>query len=77
MARLKQVNWKTFEKFLFAIGCKFKRQKGSHRVYWKEGLNRPVIVPAHPGNLSLRVLKSNLRTLRISDEEFLEILDSL
>lgn len=42
-----------------------------------KGMPRPVIVPAHSGNLSLRVIKSNLRTLGITDDEFSSIIDSL
>ena len=77
MARLKQISWKEFDKVLLRIGCTFKRQKGSHRVYWKEGLNRPIILPAHTRDLSLRVIKSNLKTLNLTEEQFIELLNEI
>ncbi len=61
MAKLAPVHWKTFEKFLFYVGCEFKRQKGDHRIYWSLGLKRP----------------SNLRTLGLSPQQYLEILERL
>jgi len=76
MSQLHPVNWKEFEKFLLYIGCKYKRQKGDHRVYWREGLNRPVILPTYK-NLPIFIIRNNLRTLNITVEEYLEILKKL
>lgn len=45
MPHFQPVHWKQFEKFLLGVGCKFKREKGDHRVYWKPGLKRPVVIP--------------------------------
>ncbi|MGM0629358.1 MAG: type II toxin-antitoxin system HicA family toxin [Patescibacteria group bacterium] len=45
MSKLGTVHWREFEKFLFEHGCQFKREKGDHRIYWKKGLIRPIIVP--------------------------------
>ena len=47
MSRLYPVHWKTFEKFLFKMGCEFVSQKGSHRKYYKAGIARPIIVTVH------------------------------
>ncbi|KKW34685.1 MAG: hypothetical protein UY80_C0010G0010, partial [Parcubacteria group bacterium GW2011_GWB1_53_43] len=33
MPRIQSIHWKDFEKFLFNMGCEFKREKGDHRVY--------------------------------------------
>lgn len=45
MPRIRSVHWKKFEAFLFDIGCEFKREKGDHRIYWKEGIKRPIVIP--------------------------------
>ena len=38
---------KTVIQLLEANGWKHKRTKGDHRIYWKEGARRPVVVPGH------------------------------
>lgn len=73
MAKLAPVHWKTFEKFLFYVGCEFKRQKGDHRIYWSLGLKRPVVVPTDT-QVPIFVIRSNLRTLGMSPQQYLEIL---
>lgn len=55
------------------MGCNFTRQKGSHRIFWKNGLTRPVVVPAR-GLVEKSLVASNLRTLGISVETYLKIL---
>jgi len=45
MASLKPIHWKRFEKFLIFIGCGLEREKGDHRIYWRKGLKRPVVIP--------------------------------
>jgi len=76
MARLAPISWKKFEKFLFFIGCEFKRKRGDHRIYWREDLKRPVVFP-QDRQLPVFIIRNNLRTLKISPEEYLEILKKL
>lgn len=73
MAHLAPIHWKKFEKFLVYIGCHFEREKGDHRIYWREGLKRPVVIPRDT-QLPVFVIRNNLRILNISPEEYLEIL---
>lgn len=72
MPQLHPIHWKEFEKFILYVGCKFKRQKGDHRVYWRVGLNRPVVLPTYK-SLPIFIIRNNLRTLNITVEEYLEI----
>jgi predicted RNA binding protein YcfA (HicA-like mRNA interferase family) len=76
MTKLTPVHWKKFEKFLFYVGCNFVREKGDHRVYWRDGLNRPVIVPRDT-QLPIFIIRNNLRTLGLSVEDYLEILERI
>lgn len=76
MAGLRPIHYKEFEKFLLFIGCHFVRQRGDHKVYSRSDLIRPVIVRTKK-NLPVIEIKSNLRTLGISNEEYLEILRKL
>jgi len=45
MPRITPISWKKFEKFLFFIGCKLVREKGDHRIYARDGLSRPIVLP--------------------------------
>ncbi len=73
MPRITPINWKKFEKFLLYVGCRFDRQKGDHRIYWREGLPRPIVVP-RDAQLPVFIIRNNLRILQISAEEYLDIL---
>jgi predicted RNA binding protein YcfA (HicA-like mRNA interferase family) len=66
-----KISWQRFEKFLTAMGCEFKGQEGSHRKYKKEGIQRPIIVPARK-ELPDLVIQTNLRTLGISRDFFIK-----
>ncbi len=73
MAHLRPIHWKKFEKFLVFIGCRFEREKGDHRIYWRDGLKRPVVIPRDK-ELPVFIIRNNIRILGISSEEYLEIL---
>lgn len=70
------MHWREFEKFLFYVGCEFKRERGDHRVYSRAGLKRPIIIPREK-NLPVFVVRNNLRTLGMSREEYLEIMKKI
>jgi len=76
MAGLAPVHHKTLEKFVSSVGCRFIRQKGSHRVYWREDQMRPVIIPTYK-QVPVFVIRNILRQLNISVEEYLHLLGSL
>ncbi len=73
MAHLTPIHWRKFEKFLFFIGCSFEREKGDHRIYWRQGLKRPVVIP-RDAQLPVFIIRNNLRVLNISPDEYAEIL---
>lgn len=76
MAALKPVHYRKFEKFLLKIGCRLVRKAGDHRIWDRSDLIRPVIVRAKK-DLPVFEIKSNLRTLRISTQEYLNILEGI
>lgn len=71
MPRIRPLHWKEFEKFLLKIGCRFKREKGDHRIYWKEGIKRPIIIPRDT-SLPVFIILNNLKVLGISREDYLK-----
>ena len=76
MPKITPLSWKEFEKFLLYVGCEYKRQKGDHRVYWRAGLNRPIILPTYK-NLPIFIIRNNLRPLGISVDEYLQVLKKI
>jgi predicted RNA binding protein YcfA (HicA-like mRNA interferase family) len=76
MPSITPIKWKKFEKFLLYVGCRFKRQKGDHRVYWRSDLKRPVILPTYP-TIPVFIIRNNLNTLGIGHNEYLDILKKL
>lgn len=73
MGQLSSIHWKKLEKFLFKIGCEFKREKGDHRVYWKAGINRPIVIP-RDRTLPPFIVMNNLRVLGILKDGFIKII---
>ena len=76
MPAIRPIHYSKFEKFLKEIGCHFVRQQGDHRVWDRSDLIRPVIVRTKK-DLPIMEIKSNLRTLGISNQEYLNILAQL
>jgi predicted RNA binding protein YcfA (HicA-like mRNA interferase family) len=76
MTKIVALHWKEFEKFLFAQGCIFKREKGDHRIYTKSGISRPLVVPRR-GALPPFIILNNLRTLGVSREEYLLFMEHI
>ncbi len=52
------------------------REKGDHRIYTRDGLLRPVVVPREI-TLPVFIIRNNLRVLGISPEEYLSILEKI
>jgi predicted RNA binding protein YcfA (HicA-like mRNA interferase family) len=73
MANIRPIHWKKFEKFLLFVGYHFEREKGDHRIYWREDLKRLVVIPRDT-ELPVFIIRNNLRILKISPEEYIEIL---
>lgn len=76
MPQLTPITKRKFEKFLVFIGCYFKRQKGDHLIYDRVDLKRPVVFTADK-EVPVFIIRNNLRTLRMSVEEYLEILKKI
>lgn len=72
-ARLVPIHWQRFESVLLKNGCWFDRQEGDHRIYKREGLKRPLVVPME-NNLPVFIIRNNLKVLGISRNEYFELL---
>lgn len=76
MPKVAPIHWKIFEKFLFSVGCELIRERGDHRVYSRQGLKRPVVIPRDT-QLPIFIIRNNLRILGISSPDYLKILEGL
>ena len=63
---------KVFEK----AGFKCVRGEGDHFIYTKEGITRPVVIPDWK-QLSVFIIKNNLRVAGITREEYFSLLEQI
>lgn len=76
MAKLTPIKRQRFEAFLRLIGCTLKRTKGDHFIYSRQDLKRPVVITADK-EVPAFIIRSNLRTLGMSSEEYLNIIEQV
>jgi predicted RNA binding protein YcfA (HicA-like mRNA interferase family) len=73
MPKLTPTDWGTLERVFTADGWKFRRQKGSHRSYVKEGFIRPVVIPMYD-EVGVDIINANRKTANMSRERYFELL---
>ena len=74
MPHLAPVHWKKFDRFLQSVGCTLEREHGDHRIYWRSGLTRPIVVQRVRA-LPVFIIRNNLRLLGISVETYLSMIE--
>jgi len=72
MRHIVPTNWQTQAKIFEAYGCVFKPQKGSHLVFHCPGARRAVVIPKHK-EVSVAVIRSNMRTAGMSKQNYFEL----
>ena len=76
MARISATDWKTQLKVFQAYGCTYKRKKGSHHVLSYPGAKRAVVIPEYD-EIDVEIIKTNMRTVGMSREEYFEFLERI
>ncbi len=74
MPKFAPVDWKTLERIFLASGFQFVRQEGSHCSYVKQGISRPVVIPAYR-EVPVFIIRNNLKTAGIAREEYFRLLE--
>lgn len=69
MLHIAPIKRRKFEKFLLYIGCSLKRTEGDHFIFDRVGLERPVVI-TNDKDIPVFIIRNNLRTLKISTEEY-------
>jgi len=76
MPRISATDWKTQIKIFETYGCKYKRKKGSHHILTYPGTKRAVVIPEYD-EIDLDIIKNNMRTVRMSREDYFQLLDEV
>ncbi len=76
MGALSNVSIAQFRAVLTMLGLRCVRTKGGHEAWQKEGMLRPVIFQTHVDPVPEFIIRSNIRTLGITREEFIRLLNS-
>lgn len=73
MGGLSGIHWKDPEAVILNAGFTYDRTRGDHRVYVRDDVLRPVIIPMYD-ELPPRIIKNCLNTPGITRREFMEFL---
>ncbi|MDZ4247881.1 MAG: type II toxin-antitoxin system HicA family toxin [Patescibacteria group bacterium] len=76
MDQIRPLKLSRYKKVLAALGCEYSRTKGSHLIYRKAGVPRPIVCTTDR-EVSIGIQQSNRRTLGLSTEEYLAAVNTL
>jgi len=74
MPRITPIHWKVLECIVRKCGFTFDRQKGSHRLYTKPNVNRPITIPTYT-EILVDIIQTTIRTAQITRQEYFELLN--
>jgi hypothetical protein len=69
---LKNIPLRLFRDYLYFKGLKPIREKGGHEVWSRKNLLRPIILQSHIDPIPEFIIRSNLRTLGETADDFYE-----
>lgn len=70
--KLKNLTLRDIRAFLILKGCVKDRTRGGHEAWKKPGLSRPIVIQTHENPVPEHVVRSIIKDLGMSREEFLE-----
>ena len=73
MPAIRPVPYQVLVRIFEADGFRFDRQVGSHRIYVKAGVSRPLVIPSYR-EVPMFVIKNLLRVSGMSRERYFELL---
>ncbi len=73
MPKIVPTDYKTQKKVFEKFGFIHTRTKGDHFILEKEGMLRPVVIPAYK-QVPVFIIKNNIRTAGISNKEYFDVL---
>ena len=73
MSSIKPIHYKKLVKVFELLGWVYQRTKGDHMIFIKAGFIRPVVIPKYK-TVPVFIIKNNLRTAKITNEEYFKLL---
>lgn len=73
MAKIIPIHYRKLAKIFELEEFKLKRSRGSHLVYTKSGISKPIIIPKYR-EIPVFIIRNNLRTAGITRERYFELL---
>lgn len=73
MHRITPTDWQTQVKIFEKFGCQFVREKGDHLIFYYPNARRPVVIPKYR-EITMTVIKNNMRTVRMTRQQYFELL---
>lgn len=74
--KIKPTDWKTQVKLFEKFGCIFVRQKGDHMIFHHKNAKRAVVIPKYD-EIPVTVILNNMKTVGMTREEYLSIMESI
>lgn len=71
--KISPISYKILCRVFEKSGWKYVRQKGDYLIYEKEGFIRPIVIPTYK-SIPVFIIRNNLRTAKLSREEYFELL---
>jgi predicted RNA binding protein YcfA (HicA-like mRNA interferase family) len=76
MPSIKPIHYKKLVKFFEKEGWRHIRTKGDHMIFMKKGFIRPIVIPRYK-TVPTFIIKNNLRTAKISNEDYFKKITKL
>ena len=76
MPKISPTGWKTQLRIFESYGCRYKRKKSSHHVLTYPGAKRAVVIPEYD-EIDVDIIKTNMRTVNMTREEYFDLLNNI
>ena len=73
MPRITPIHWKVLECIFKKDGFKFKGQSSSHRLYEKDGIERPIVIPTY-NEVDSGIILGLMRTAKMTRQKYFKLL---
>ncbi|MBN2246680.1 MAG: type II toxin-antitoxin system HicA family toxin [Candidatus Aminicenantes bacterium] len=73
MPRITPQHYRVLQKLFEKAGFVVRRTSASHIVMSKAGVERPIVIPKYR-EVDVQIIKANLRTSKLSREEYFKLL---
>ena len=73
---IRPIHYRILVKVFQKVGWVYKRTKGDHMIFTKKGCMRPLVIPKYKA-IPVFIIRNNLRTAKITNEEYMKKLQEV